>query len=225
MEVVRIVSERNLPFLCVLREQEVRFPRLDFVGLTAGADAIASEMQAVADAAPETTIMVSGYNRHGHYIGDEKTTRFIVLECKISPEIANPGDHICSVGWCDSERKWYGWSHRAMFGFGIGETIKKGDCAYRAPDSDSFGRQVMDFHLDDERWYLDRQYKEAVNARGERGVLISAIYSDEVPNERLRGTRCEYFSPYPKAFGRGEWVVRTLDEARIAACDFAESVS
>jgi len=26
--------------------------------------------------------------------------------------------------------KWYGWSHRAVYGFGIGDTIKKGDVAY-----------------------------------------------------------------------------------------------
>ena len=26
--------------------------------------------------------------------------------------------------------KWYGWSHRAMYGFGIGDKVKKGDCAY-----------------------------------------------------------------------------------------------
>ena len=26
--------------------------------------------------------------------------------------------------------KWYGWSHRAVYGFGIGDKVKKGDCAY-----------------------------------------------------------------------------------------------
>lgn len=30
--------------------------------------------------------------------------------------------------------KWYGWSHRAMYGFGIGDKIKKGDCAYNGKE-------------------------------------------------------------------------------------------
>lgn len=225
MEVVRVISERKLPFLCCLREQEVKTPGLEFVGLSEGSGDIAAEMQAAANAAPETMIMVSGYNRDGHYIGDEKTTRFIVLERKISPELASPGDNICSIGWCDNERKWYGWSHRAMFGFGIGQTIKRGDCAYNAPDADSFGRLVMDFFLDEEIYYLTRQYEDAVNEEGIRGVLISAVYSDRVPNKKLHGQRYEHFSPYPETFGRGEWVITTLEEARVAACDFADSVS
>jgi hypothetical protein len=29
---------------------------------------------------------------------------------------------------CDG--KWYGWSHRAVYGFGIGDKVKTGDCAY-----------------------------------------------------------------------------------------------
>jgi hypothetical protein len=35
-----------------------------------------------------------------------------------------------SVGYNPKERKWYGWSHRAKYGFGIGSTVKKGDIAY-----------------------------------------------------------------------------------------------
>lgn len=30
-----------------------------------------------------------------------------------------------------SDGKWYGWSHRAVYGFGIGDTVKKGDVAYK----------------------------------------------------------------------------------------------
>lgn len=41
-------------------------------------------------------------------------------------EMKNPG-HGLGKG-CDG--KWYGWSHRAVHGFGIGDKIKKGDIAY-----------------------------------------------------------------------------------------------
>ena len=33
-----------------------------------------------------------------------------------------------NVGFSEKEKKWYGWSHRAIFGFGIGSEVKEGDC-------------------------------------------------------------------------------------------------
>lgn len=33
-----------------------------------------------------------------------------------------------------SDGKWYGWSHRAVYGFGIGDKVKKGDCAYKGKE-------------------------------------------------------------------------------------------
>lgn len=34
------------------------------------------------------------------------------------------------IGFHEPTQKWYGWSHRAYYGFGIGDKIKKGDCGY-----------------------------------------------------------------------------------------------
>jgi len=41
--------------------------------------------------------------------------------------------------------KWYGWSHRAIYGFEIGDTITKDTCSY-APDSkDNFEKSMIDW--------------------------------------------------------------------------------
>ena len=37
-----------------------------------------------------------------------------------------------SIGWNEEEKKWYGWSHRAIYGFGVGSSVKKGDCGFGA---------------------------------------------------------------------------------------------
>ena len=37
-------------------------------------------------------------------------------------------DKVCSIGFNPKEQKWYGWSHRAMYGFGVGDIVKEGDC-------------------------------------------------------------------------------------------------
>ena len=35
---------------------------------------------------------------------------------------------VACIGFSEKEQKWYGWSHRAIFGFGIGYVAKDGDC-------------------------------------------------------------------------------------------------
>lgn len=39
-----------------------------------------------------------------------------------------------SIGFSEKEQKWYGWSHRAIYGFGIGSKVKKGDCGYKGKE-------------------------------------------------------------------------------------------
>ncbi len=34
---------------------------------------------------------------------------------------------VACFGFSETEQKWYGWSHRAFFGFGIGHVAKRGD--------------------------------------------------------------------------------------------------
>lgn len=36
-------------------------------------------------------------------------------------EKAEPDHQVCSIGWSPSKKKWYGWSHRAIYGFGVGD--------------------------------------------------------------------------------------------------------
>lgn len=71
--------------------------------------------------------MKSAYNLKGDYIGSPKTARMLWKK-GINPELANPEDKTCSIGFCEKEKKWYGWSHRAMYGFGIEHIVKKGSC-------------------------------------------------------------------------------------------------
>ena len=40
---------------------------------------------------------------------------------------ALPHHEVASIGFCPSENKWYGWSHRAICGFTIGDEVKEGD--------------------------------------------------------------------------------------------------
>jgi len=73
-------------------------------------------------------VIKSAYTPDGDYIGSSKLAHFLCKKRQIKPQLANASHKVCSIGFCASEQKWYGWSHRAMFGFGIGDVVKEGDC-------------------------------------------------------------------------------------------------
>ena len=81
-------------------------------------------------------VMRSAHTPEGHYIGDPKTARYLIVKRGIKPEprippnpSANGGrGRTCSIGFCEREQRWFGWSHRAIFGFGIGHVVEEGNC-------------------------------------------------------------------------------------------------
>ncbi|MDY6857474.1 MAG: hypothetical protein SWO11_22775 [Thermodesulfobacteriota bacterium] len=69
--------------------------------------------------------MVNCYSSYsGHWIGGPKTARFICIKHGLrNVQKAHQKHCICSIGFNESEQKWYGWSHKAICGFGIGDMI------------------------------------------------------------------------------------------------------
>lgn len=43
-------------------------------------------------------------------------------------DVENMENHY--TGFSPKEQKWYGWSHRARYGFGIGDSLDEGDAGY-----------------------------------------------------------------------------------------------
>lgn len=167
------------------------------------------------------TLVTSAYNDSAEYIGDEKQAKSL-QKMGIEPELISPDHNVCSIGFCDKEQKWYGWSHRAIYGFGIGSKIKKGDCAYQARNKEDFLEQQKNFWGGNE-WHKDEKVSEE-SEEGVIGALYTDTYTNEVPNESLRGTEYRNFTPYPKSYGRGEWKAETLEDAKQMAVDFANGV-
>lgn len=124
------------------------------------------------------------------------------------------------VGFSPKDGKWYGWSHRAVFGFKVGSTCKKGDCHYRASNEADEIKAAILFWSDDGH--------VSVTAEVVKPGLIRVAwkYDDTIPNEKLRGTIGGTGWSYdPDSFGRGEWVAETMDDAKQMAVDFNEGVS
>lgn len=83
-------------------------------------------------------VIKSAYNQNGVYIGNPRDAHRLCRKRGIKPEKANPGHNICSIGFCGKEQKWYGWSHRAIYGFGIGDIVKEGDCCASSGWTDEY---------------------------------------------------------------------------------------
>lgn len=72
--------------------------------------------------------MSVAYTPDGHYIGDPKWARRLIVERGIRPQLSTPDSSVCSIGYNMRERKWYGWSHRAIYGFRVGSVVTKDSC-------------------------------------------------------------------------------------------------
>lgn len=72
--------------------------------------------------------MQCAYTPSGDYIGNPKDARWLVVHRGIRPQLRTPDREVCSIGYNAAERKWYGWSHRAICGFRVGSMVRKGDC-------------------------------------------------------------------------------------------------
>ena len=72
--------------------------------------------------------LISAWTPTGCYIGNSKDAYRLCVQRGIAPQLSQSEHGVCSIGFSERFQKWFGWSHRAIFGFGIGSIVKEGDC-------------------------------------------------------------------------------------------------
>ena len=153
------------------------------------------------------------------YIGSMEFASKIMSDIGINPEKAKPTDNVCSIGFCEKEQKWYGWSHRAMFGFGIGHEVKVGNLGYRSSDLNELKESIALRVGSGETVAIDKENNRIVIS----SPMVKSLRTTE------EGELVDWVPAEPEVWyvepGRGEWVAKTLDDARQMAIDFANSVS
>lgn len=185
-----------------------------------------------------TIVMESAYStKDGGYIGSPEMAKH--LESKgIAPELIE-GKKVCSIGFSEREQKWYGWSHRAIFGFGVGHTVKKGDLNYIASTPEELIEDRGAFFRDISEACAQQRMAECQALPDGSGIRIlhtpiklPAVKSLDNLEAALEGdpdamedTVLFEDDVSIQKCGRGEWTAQTLDDARQMACDFADGVS
>jgi hypothetical protein len=89
---------------------------------------VTGKLEELKNSGGEFCAMMCFYNKHGKYIGNAKDLKAIVIDRGISPETISDDSNTCSIGRSLKDDNWYGWSHRAIYGFKIGDTVREGDC-------------------------------------------------------------------------------------------------
>lgn len=130
--------------------------------------------------------------------------------------------NVACIGFSETEQKWYGWSHRACYGFGIGSKVEKGDCAYVPTDKQDFIDDGIRFWTQED--HLD-VHAENITDEGFDVVWTTSNDPKLIPNPHARGCKNSHHYSFPKAYGHGEWTAKTLDDAKQMAIDFADGVS
>lgn len=184
------------------------------------------------DAYDAVTEMHCVYTPSGDYVGT-KTDADYLLSRGITENIQpHSTGKTCSIGFNPTEQKWYGWSHRAIFGFGIGSQVKFGDCAYTQTDKKDVERSAMGF------WDVgvvcdlgegNECYRKVLlcehdaKHEGFKGLGLLIELETSFNTDRAPYTM-RHFHEYPEVWGRGEWTARTMADAKQMAIDFAEGV-
>jgi hypothetical protein len=161
------------------------------------------------------TRMESAITKEGKYIGDVKHAEYLTKELGLTQlQPARPGDEVCSIGFNPKTQEWTGWSHRALYAFGVGSQVKPGDCAFKP-------RTI-------EQWLKDQmQWHEVFTNKNVVGFSWDAkTKTFSVDKEYENGNCLTSKDVLEEAqLGEGEWEARTIDDAKKMAIDFAESVS
>lgn len=178
----------------------------------------------------EPTEIKAAYTPDGHYLGNPRDAHRLTKKFGIRKfEKVKSYHGVCSIGFNPEQQKWYGWSHRAIYGFGIGSTCKKGDCHYIPSNKQEFIDDCISFWSDENKmnihWKEDEDDTFGDGSRIEKGIRVIWTYDDTVKNKDLHYQITSVFCPWPTNWGRGEWTAETLEDAKQMAIDFNDGVS
>ena len=164
-------------------------------------------------------------------VGMEENIKYLA-DREITEELTH------GVGFSPKDNKWYGWSHRAIYGFTIGSTCKKGDCHYVASTPEELIDDHAEFFRDisDESAEQNRKECQILPDRSGIRILPAPIVIPVVESiqdieeglnnpESLDVADINEGSYYIIECGKGEWTAKTMEDAKQMAIDFNKGVS
>lgn len=164
-------------------------------------------------------------------LGQENNVSFLA-EKEITEQLTH------GVGYSPKDNKWYGWSRRAIFGFNIGSTCKKGDSHYMPATPEELIDGYAEFYSDISEELVNEKRKECQILPDRSGIRVLpaplmipvANSIEELTNFIVDEVNLEEEDIFKDKFyeikcGKGEWTAKTMEDAKQMAIDFNEGVS
>lgn len=192
--------------------------------------AYVDQVKSVIDGSPLMVYKSNFDDSYIAYVGMEDHVKYLA-DMEITQELTH------GVGFSPKDNKWYGWSHRAIYGFEVGSTCNKGDCHYVAGTPEELIDDHANFFSDisEESAQLHREECQILDDRSGIRILHAPIKMGVASSvddivDGIKGAVLPVETLFENDFseikcGRGEWVAKTLEDAKQMAIDFNEGVS
>jgi hypothetical protein len=170
----------------------------------------------------DTELLDCCYTFGGDMIGIPTMAIEICHKRKIVPQPIDDADigtgTLCAIGKSNDDGKWYGWSHRCILGFEVGDSVYPGHDAFHPTTWTDYGMHMLvGFEQQFKDKYSNFQVHEITDGPVTLGILLT--WNDE--NAETQG---RFVGP-PKHWGRGAWTAKTEEDAKEMAKDYARKVA
>ncbi len=130
----------------------------------------------------------------------------ILVDNMVTEQIGTTYESVANYGFSPSQNKWFGWSHRAYYGFTIGSECTKG-CVHYVPSTvKDYAEKMLDFWKDD-------------------GYDTYKIVGDTIEVSSSNNDKfCVLRDINNIVLGRGEWVAKTMEDAKEMAMTYANNI-
>lgn len=91
--------------------------------------------------------MIFVYNKDDKYIGTLEDFKMYIEKFGLSQIQTFKNNKTCSIGFNEEKQRWYGWSHRGICSFGIGDIVEEGSCCASSGYVDEYVKEHSDEDL------------------------------------------------------------------------------
>ena len=141
-----------------------------------------------------------------------------IIKNEIQCDFKQDDDGICSIGYSEKNKTWYGWSHRGICGITVGDVIHRCHLAYSPDNVDDLLKMLKGLELDGEDFYFEKLNDTTVIQKVKVVKLVGLN-----DTEAIMKTEWDFGSEHK--IGLGSKTIETLEEAKQAAIIAARNLN
>lgn len=150
----------------------------------------------------------------------------LIKENGIKPEKININYSLETIGFSESQQRWYGWSPKAICGFGRGSKIQKGSIAYIPFTPEELIEEYIDANDPNDEAERQKLKAQCRILPDRLGIMIFPEEPQDLSKSHnivIKGQILCYapLKQYKVSCGLGAWQAHTLTDAKRMAIDFA----